>query len=108
MNNQSDSCHIHRLSNFATIGLFRWLALNTEPTIRSWDMVTPIEAIRGGMGFDAAGRWHEARTIRWAAGRWNSSENEGSPARGAVLGVVLGGLLWVGLIAGVRALLHLL
>lgn len=71
-------------------------------------MVTPIEAIRGGMGFDAAGRWHEARTIRWSAGRWNSPENEGSPARGAVLGVVLGGLLWVGLIAGVRALLHLL
>lgn len=71
-------------------------------------MVTPIEAIRGGMGFDAAGHWHEAKTVRWPARRWSTAEDPGVPARGAILGIVLGGILWVGLIAGVRALLHLL
>jgi hypothetical protein len=65
-------------------------------------MLVPIDAVRSGMGFDAAGRWHRAR-----AGYIPARRREGDPldpARGIVTGLLLSGAMWVGIIAAVRAL----
>lgn len=71
-------------------------------------MVTPIDAVRCGMGFDARGHWHEARPRFIPAPRRIGDEDSLAPARGVLFGVVAGSLLWIGIIAAARALLHLL
>lgn len=68
-------------------------------------MLIPIDAVRSGMGFDGAGRWHEARTSYIPARR--SEDDPMNTARGIVNGLLVSGALWAGLIAAVRALTHL-
>jgi hypothetical protein len=65
-------------------------------------MMPPIEAVRHGMGFDHAGRWHKARVI-YMPGR-PREENPLAPARGAIYGLLASGVLWVLLILAVRLL----
>ncbi|MGA7521960.1 MAG: hypothetical protein WBW84_05730 [Acidobacteriaceae bacterium] len=67
-------------------------------------MVTPIDAVRFYSTFDGA------ESCLRSEDRYRSSEYDTenlSPARGAMLGLILGGLMWVGLIAGFRAILGL-
>lgn len=68
-------------------------------------MLIPIDAVRSGMGFDHVGCWHKARTGYIPARRW--SDEPVYPGRGVVLSLLVSGTLWVGIIAGVRALIHL-
>lgn len=63
-------------------------------------MVTPISAVNSTFG--EAKFWLGARDRYRPSERYEESL---SPARGAILGLVLGGLLWVGLIAGFRVIL---
>lgn len=63
---------------------------------RNWKMVTPIDAITTGMGFDEAGRWHDARTFRFMPAPRH--DDRIAPARGAIYGILSGGILWIGLI----------
>jgi hypothetical protein len=67
-------------------------------------MVTPINAVRCGTGFDEAGRWHEV-SLRLA--RKYEDVDPLAPARGAIWGLLASGLLWTGLILAGRALLGL-
>lgn len=71
-------------------------------------MVIPIDAVQYGAGFDATGVWHEA-----AAEYLPTEEREAeleimAPARGAVYGLLLSGILWVGLVAAARGVLMLM
>lgn len=68
-------------------------------------MLIPIDAVRSGMGFDQAGRWHQARTGYLPARR--RGDDPMNPARGAVLGLLVSGALWIGIFAAFRALVHL-
>lgn len=65
-------------------------------------MLVPIDAVRSGMGFDAAGRWHNARAGYIPARRRDDDPLDA--ARGIVAGLLLSGAMWVGIIATVRAL----
>ena len=67
-------------------------------------MLIPIDAVRSGMGFDQAGRWHNARTVYIPAIRRDDDQMD--PARGAILGLLVSSALWVGIVAAVRALIH--
>jgi hypothetical protein len=69
-------------------------------------MVIDIETIRYGAGFDATGHWHEAIDDRPA--RTEQEKDWVAPVRGAVYGILLSGILWVGLVAAVRGVLSLL
>jgi hypothetical protein len=71
------------------------------------NMLISIEAIRYGTGYDAAGRWHEGRADLRSAAELEQDEQLIAPARGAVCGILLRGILWVGLVAAVRGLLTL-
>lgn len=67
-------------------------------------MVTPIDAVRFHSDFSETVYWPRAEE------RYPASEHERenlAPARGALLGLVLGGLMWVGIIAAARAMLGL-
>jgi hypothetical protein len=55
-------------------------------------MMTPVEAVRNGMGFDEVGRWHEAKVIRMPAPR--RDDDPLAPARGAIYGLLAGSVLW--------------
>ncbi|HEX3985887.1 MAG TPA: hypothetical protein VHX13_04680 [Acidobacteriaceae bacterium] len=66
-------------------------------------MATPIDAVRFHSTFGEADYWLREEE----ASSSHDHEENLAPARGAVLGLVLGGLLWVGLIAGFRAVLGL-
>lgn len=68
-------------------------------------MLVPIDAVRSGMGFDAAGRWHKAKAGYIPARR--RYDDPLNPARGIVAGLLVSGAMWVGIIAGVRALMQL-
>jgi hypothetical protein len=70
-------------------------------------MVTPIDAVRCGMGFDARGHWHQARARFVPAPRNIGDEDSLAPARGVLLGLIASSLLWAGIIVAARALLHL-
>jgi len=63
-------------------------------------MVTPIDAVRFHSTFGEAGFWPRTED---SYSTQEQSENL-APARGAMLGLVLGGLMWVGLIAAFRAI----
>jgi hypothetical protein len=71
-------------------------------------MVTPIDAVRSGMGFDPSGRWHEAKAPYLPAHRRASDIDPNATARGAALGILIGGVMWVGILVALRALLHAL
>jgi len=64
-------------------------------------MVTPIDVVRFHSDFGEAESWLRAGD-RNPVSEYEK-ENLG-PARGALLGLVLGGLMWVGLIATFRAM----
>jgi hypothetical protein len=70
-------------------------------------MMTPVDAVRSGMGFDKAGHWHRAkpRVIRFS-GRYGDADAL-APVRGALYGMLGGALLWIGLILAAKALLRL-
>lgn len=70
-------------------------------------MVTPIDAVRSGMGFDAAGHWHRARIAWVAPDRPHGDDDRAAPVRGIFYGLVISAALWVGIFAGVRALFKL-
>ena len=71
-------------------------------------MVTPVDAVRGGMGFDEAGQWHRARPRLIRATRRYGDEDPLAPVRGAIYGLVGGAILWIGLIIVAKALLRLM
>jgi hypothetical protein len=65
-------------------------------------MMPTVDALPNEMGFDEAGRWHQARVLYMPPRR--SSENPLAPARGAVYGLLASGVLWVVLLLAVRVL----
>jgi hypothetical protein len=65
-------------------------------------MVTPIEAVRNGMGFDEAGRWHQHKVVSMPAPR--REDDPLSTARGVIYGLLISGALWLLLFIGVRTL----
>jgi hypothetical protein len=71
-------------------------------------MVIPIDAVRYGVGFDAAGQWHEPGADFLPAEAEEAGKEAMAPARGAVYGVLLSAIVWVGLVAAVRGVLTLL
>lgn len=67
-------------------------------------MVTPINAVRFHSTFGEAEFWlRDEKRDRFP----EQDETHLAPARGAILGIALGGLMWVGLIATFRAVLGL-
>ncbi len=70
-------------------------------------MVIPIDAIRYGAGLDALGRWHEETEYRPTDAE-EAERDMMAPARGAVRGLLLSGLMWVGLVAAARGVLTLM
>jgi hypothetical protein len=71
-------------------------------------MVIPIDAIRYGVGFDATGHWHEANADYPPSQEQEAGREVMAPARGAVYGMLLSGILWVGLVAAARGVLTLI
>ena len=71
-------------------------------------MLISIDVIRYGAGYDAAGHWHEAKADYVAPQEQEQERAIMAPARGAIWGLVLSGVLWVGLVAAVRGVLTLI
>lgn len=69
-------------------------------------MVTPVDAVRYGVGFEDAGRWQKVDAGFIPAER--QEEEAAAPVRGAVLGLLLSSVLWVGIIVAVRIVLRLI
>lgn len=67
-------------------------------------MVTPIDAVRFHYTFGDADFLRDEEERRCSSGQ---DEESLAPARGAILGLALGGLMWAGLIIGFRAMLGL-
>jgi hypothetical protein len=72
------------------------------------NMLISIDAIRYGAGYDAAGHWHEGRADVRSAAELEQDEKLIAPARGAIYGILLSSLMWVGLLAAMRGLLALI
>jgi hypothetical protein len=68
-------------------------------------MVIEIDAIRYGAGFDAAGHWHMPKADFVADEEKEKAAEVIAPARGAMCGFLVSAVMWVGLIAAVRAVL---
>ncbi|MFZ0631355.1 MAG: hypothetical protein WA399_10085 [Acidobacteriaceae bacterium] len=68
-------------------------------------MASPIDAVRFHSTFGEADYWLRAE-VRFPSSKHKEEEHV-APARGAILGLAIGGLMWVGLIVGFRALLGL-
>lgn len=69
-------------------------------------MVTPIDAVRCGMGYDEAGHWHKANLRRVQV--WDDErEDPLAPMTGLLWGALASGALWAVLILAVKALLRL-
>jgi hypothetical protein len=66
------------------------------------DMATPIDAIRSGMGYDEAGRWHEPRVLYMPPPR--RADDLLAPARGAILGLLASSVLWLLVLLAVHIL----
>jgi hypothetical protein len=64
--------------------------------------MTPLEAIRSGVGFDEAGRWHKPKVLYMPARR--RDDDPLAPARGAIYGLLASGVLWMILLLAVRIL----
>jgi hypothetical protein len=71
-------------------------------------MVTPVDAVRGGMGFDQAGHWHRAKPRLVLVSRKYADADPLAPACGAIYGMLGGALLWIALIFAAKALLRLI
>lgn len=71
-------------------------------------MVTPVDAVRSGMGFDEAGRWHRAKPRLVRVSRKYGDADPLAPARGAIYGLAAGAVLWICLIFAAKALLRLI
>lgn len=69
-------------------------------------MMPPIEAVRNGMGFDQAGRWHRAKVLYMPPRR--RDDDPIAPARGAIYGLLASGVLWMLLVLAVRLVRSLL
>jgi hypothetical protein len=69
-------------------------------------MAVPIEAVRTGMGFDKAGRWHQAN-VRYMPVR-RTADDPLTTARGLVWGVLASSVLWASIFVVARVLFHLL
>jgi hypothetical protein len=65
-------------------------------------IVTPIDTVRLHSTFGEAEFWP-----RTAAPAPDYETEHLAPARGVILGLALGGLMWIGLIAGFRAIFGL-
>jgi hypothetical protein len=74
--------------------------------MRELAMVIPIDAVRGGAGFDGVGRWHKGLAIYQLN---QAAEVETMcPARGAAWGLLASAVLWLGVVGAARALFTLL
>jgi hypothetical protein len=71
-------------------------------------MLISIDVIRYGAGYDAAGHWHEAKADCVSQQEQEAERGIMAPARGAIWGLVLSGVLWIGLVAAVRGVLTLI
>ena len=71
-------------------------------------MVIDIDAVRYGAGFDAAGHWHEAKADFVPSPEQKAEREWMAPARGAILGLLLSGAMWVGVIAALRAVIAII
>jgi hypothetical protein len=71
-------------------------------------MMTPVDAVRSGMGFDKAGHWHRAKPRLVRAARKYGDADPLAPARGVFYGLAAGTVLWIALIIAARALLRLI
>lgn len=69
-------------------------------------MVIPVDAVRSGMGFDAAGHWHRAKPRLVRASRTGRDADPLAPARGVIYRLVAGIVLWIGIVFAVKALLR--
>jgi hypothetical protein len=69
-------------------------------------MAVPIEAVRTGMGFDEAGRWHQAN-VRYMPARRTAGDPL-TTARGLIWGLLASSVLWVSIFLVARVLFHLL
>lgn len=67
-------------------------------------MVTPIDAVRLNSDFGEAAGWLRDRSRDRSC---EADDENLAPARGAIFGLILGGLMWVGIIAFVRVLFTL-
>lgn len=70
-------------------------------------MVIPINAFRCGVGFDAAGQWHEPKADYLPDEEHEAGLELMGPARGAAWGLLVSAVLWVGLVGTARAILML-
>lgn len=69
-------------------------------------MVTPIDAVRCGMGFDERCRWHQG-ALRGRRISSRKAEDEGlALVRGMAFGLLFSALLWIGIIAAAKFLLR--
>lgn len=66
-------------------------------------MMTPIDAVRFHSNFGDADYWLHAEDRFTASVA--ETDKDLSASRGAILGLAIGGLMWVGLIAGFRVIL---
>jgi hypothetical protein len=66
-------------------------------------MVTPIDAVRFHSTFGEADYWLQAQD-RDDPSSQTDEDGDLAPAHGALLGLVLGSLMWAGLIVGFRAI----
>ena len=57
-------------------------------------MLISIDGIRYGAGYDAAGHWHEARADYVSPQEREKERAIMAPARGAIWGLTLSGVLW--------------
>lgn len=71
-------------------------------------MVTPVDAVRSGMGFDASGHWHRPKPRLVRVSRKYGDADPLAASRGAIYGVIAGAALWVVLIFVAKALLRII
>ena len=69
-------------------------------------MLVPIDAVHYGAGFDTTGRWHEARADELR--QEEPSMVVMAPARGAIYGLLVSAVMWLGLLVAARAVLTLI
>lgn len=68
-------------------------------------MVIPIDAFRYGVGFDAAGQWHDAVADYLPDQEREAEAQVMGPARGAVWGLLVSVVLWVGLAGATKTVM---
>ena len=71
-------------------------------------MVSPTDVFRSGAGLNDIQNWREAPARFTPAQRKFGEEDPISPARGAILGLLMSSALWAGLLIAGHAILRLL